>query len=403
MNRLSDLCTISGTGGRVELTRGGRIVLVADRSPTGTDDATAHDSVIGDVADAAADSGGPGAAVERLLSLGHTDVVVVERTDEVATMAFRGDVVVGWIVDGVERFTRPVALDRVNSCQVPVGAVEVAVALGSTVPARDQSLEMTRVDATASAAAASPAGRVHLDLTARPDDRPLPPPPPPAAPATSPPAASAPPPPAPVVARAPEPPPATSAAPAVPDGVELVNLTISAPAGTPLPVGGAARPPDVQVLGIRCPLDHHNHPDAEYCSSCGRKMGVNATAVLVQGPRPPVGLLLTRSGEAIPLAGDLLVGREPTSHEDVIAGRATPVHIDDQTHVVSRHHARITLDGWDVHVRDLGSANGTIIVSGRTGLERRLSADENVPADADDEIRLGEHSLRLALHHVARR
>lgn len=385
MNRLSELSTISGSGGRVAISPGGRLVLVADgvtNAPdgSGSDGASLGGAVRGAIGGAIDDAVGSGsgvrAAVERLAALGHRDVVVIERIDDMAVIGFRGDVVVGWIVGEVERFARPVGVDTVCDVQVPAAAAEIAVALGSTVPARGESLEMRAVADTGT----SPAGRVHVDLTTRPADVALPPP------------------------QLPPPPPPTPPSPSpVPEGMELVNFTVAVPAGVPLPVGSAGRAPEVSVLGIRCPLDHHNHPEAEYCSSCGRKMGVNATAVFVQGPRPPVGLLLTASGEAIPLAGDLVIGREPTSHADVVDRSATPVHIDDQTHVVSRHHVAITLDGWDVFVSDLGSANGTVLASGRTGLERRLSAGERVRMDADDEIRLGEHAFRLALHHIARR
>ncbi|MEO1056419.1 MAG: FHA domain-containing protein [Actinomycetota bacterium] len=172
---------------------------------------------------------------------------------------------------------------------------------------------------------------------------------------------------------------------------------------TPLPID-TLPPPAVggaQVLGIRCPVGHHNHPDAQYCSSCGRRMGVNATAVLVIGPRPPVGLFLTDDGTAIPIAGDLLLGREPETHADVADGRRQGVLLPDDSSVISRHHLAVTLDGWDVAVSDLGSANGTSVKSASTGLDYRLQPGDAVTLESGDLLDLGPITLRLSLHHVA--
>jgi len=185
--------------------------------------------------------------------------------------------------------------------------------------------------------------------------------------------------------------------------IEVIDL-LPPPAGEAAPLPVEALPPptvgNAQVLGIRCPVDHHNHPDAEYCSSCGRRMGVNATAVLVVGPRPPVGLFLTDDGTAIPIAGDLLLGREPDTHDDVAHGRRQGVVLPDETAVVSRHHLAVSLDGWNVVVTDLASANGTVLWSARTGLEYRLDPDEGVVLESGDRVDLGSVALRLSLHHV---
>jgi len=58
---------------------------------------------------------------------------------------------------------------------------------------------------------------------------------------------------------------------------------------------------------------------------------------------------------------DYVIGREPQHDPDVLAGAVRPLRIADTEGVVSRRHARVALIGWDVHVVDLGSANGTFV------------------------------------------
>jgi hypothetical protein len=182
----------------------------------------------------------------------------------------------------------------------------------------------------------------------------------------------------------------------------------SPPAATPGPGSAAAQSGEGGadesanwVLGIRCPLDHHNHPDAGYCSQCGRKMGINATAVLVKGPRPPLGLFLLDDGGAIPIATNLLIGRDATTHPDVVAGSRQAVLLTDDSNVVSRHHLAITLEDWTITVADLGSANGTLWIDGRTGVPQPLQPNVPIPMDSGDRLQIGPRILQLELHHIA--
>ena len=78
--------------------------------------------------------------------------------------------------------------------------------------------------------------------------------------------------------------------------------------------------------------------------------------------------------------------QEITLKEGVnILGRdaAADVPVDDAS--VSRHHARVVVEGFSVHVEDLGSKNGTFVG------DRRLEA--RTPLRDGDVIRLGKVSL----------
>jgi hypothetical protein len=129
------------------------------------------------------------------------------------------------------------------------------------------------------------------------------------------------------------------------------------------------------VRGITCARGHFNNPRALYCGSCGLAM-VQNSIILVDGPRPPLGVLLSDAGMAYSLDADYILGRAPELTEDVARGRARPLKVDDGTGKISRVHARVTLHDWDVVITDLGSHNGTSVFNPGATSWRTLGADE---------------------------
>ncbi len=181
--------------------------------------------------------------------------------------------------------------------------------------------------------------------------------------------------------------------------VEASPETIDAPAPEASPA--LALVGSEMVLGINCSQGHHNHPEAIYCSQCGTKMGVHHTAVLIIGPRPPLGVLVVDDGTTYSLNQDLVIGREPTSHDDVIAGTATPMILTDDSLSLSRKHARIVLAGWSVAVQDLGSSNGTYISRhGQAEVWNKIESGATVPLEPRDRLRIGGRVIQVELHHV---
>jgi hypothetical protein len=228
-------------------------------------------------------------------------------------------------------------------------------------------------------------------------------------PAPVPPAAAPPAEPAPAPEPAPVPTPAEPAP--APEPVEPAPTTAApdpTPAAEPVPAAtpavaapAPARVGPVMVLGINCSQGHHNHPDAVYCSQCGTKMGVHHTTVLTNGPRPPLGVLVVDDGTTYSLNEDLVIGREPTSHDDVIAGTASPMILTDDTLSLSRKHARIVLDDWSVAVQDLNSSNGTYMSrSGQTETWARVEPGSTTSLEPGDRLRVGGRIIQVELHHV---
>lgn len=112
------------------------------------------------------------------------------------------------------------------------------------------------------------------------------------------------------------------------------------------------------VFGVYCRRSHFNDPKMAYCTVCGISMA-QATRLPVLGRRPALGVLVLDDGAIYPLVQEHVFGRAPGTDGMVVAGTATPVRLTDPS--VSRVHARIVLDGWDVRVVDTGSTNGTFL------------------------------------------
>lgn len=127
--------------------------------------------------------------------------------------------------------------------------------------------------------------------------------------------------------------------------------------GTP---GSADRGPATVVKGVECSRDHLNDPRVSFCAVCGIRMD-QPTRVLVDGARPPLGVLVLDDGTSYVLDSDCVLGREPEQAGAVGRG-ARPIRLPDRSGGMSRVHAEIRLVDWDVTVVDRGSANGTHVM-----------------------------------------
>lgn len=114
---------------------------------------------------------------------------------------------------------------------------------------------------------------------------------------------------------------------------------------------------DATVLGRRCSCGLLVAPTALWCWACATPTD-DLPDELEMGHRPSLGTLVTDVGRRTDLLVDHVVGREPGRHPDVEEGTAVPLPLTDHSHLISRVHAEIRLEGWDVVLTDL-SANGT--------------------------------------------
>ena len=149
----------------------------------------------------------------------------------------------------------------------------------------------------------------------------------------------------------------------------------------------------VRVRGVACSRGHFNAPDADVCRRCG-------TPVLAQpgqefvAARPSLGILVSEDGATYDLVGDYVVGREPEIADAVRSGTARPIILDDPQLALSRVHAHVILDGWEVRVADARSGNGTFVAApGSDWL--RLDPERPVTITPGTRIAVGPRLLTL--------
>lgn len=135
------------------------------------------------------------------------------------------------------------------------------------------------------------------------------------------------------------------------------------------------------VRGRACPVNHVNHPEAQYCMSCGRAL--NATQRLIDGHRPSLGSILFDDGSRHDLVMPTRVGRDPARSE----GYET-IALDNDD--ISRQHLTIDLQNWDVLITDNGSANKTYAREFDREDWRELRPDVPLAIQPGTVIRLGE-------------
>lgn len=147
------------------------------------------------------------------------------------------------------------------------------------------------------------------------------------------------------------------------------------------------------ILGVYCKNGHFGAPDARSCAVCGVTIS-RRSAVPQPGPRPPLGVLVLDDGATVEVDGDYVIGRDPARDPSVAAGDARPLRIVDAESTVSRVHARLHLEGWQVLLTDLGSANGTRIRPPGAKSERPLDPEVPVPLQHGTRVFVGEQGLR---------
>jgi len=166
------------------------------------------------------------------------------------------------------------------------------------------------------------------------------------------------------------------------------------PADTPVDDLGAAADAPI-VMGVYCKNGHFGDPNARSCVVCGVSRGRRGPAPQ-PGPRPPLGALVLDDNSALELSADCVVGREPALDPSVAAGEAHPLSIPDAA--VSRVHARIHLDGWQVLLIDLGSVNGTRIRLPGKRSEQALEANVPFPLQSGTRVLVGTQGFQYEAH-----
>ncbi len=152
------------------------------------------------------------------------------------------------------------------------------------------------------------------------------------------------------------------------------------------------------VYGVLSPAGYFNHPDALYCAVTGVSM-LQRTHVLVQRPRPPLGVVVADDGSTFTLDKNYVVGREPERDPGVVSKEARPLKLVDAERSLSRVHAEVRLIDWDVYVVDRGSANGTYVLPRDAQQWKRLVADTPEKIAPGTRIAFGKRVMTFETHH----
>lgn len=151
---------------------------------------------------------------------------------------------------------------------------------------------------------------------------------------------------------------------------QLRALRASGNASEVAPAPAAGGGPTVQALV--CGVGHPNPTVLDSCRTCGSALSSAQVVIL----RPSLGRVRLSNGQAIELTRSAIVGRNPRV-EGTMHGEVPSTVKIEGIQALSRSHAIIRLEGWQVMVEDLDSANGTTVtLQGRP--PRRLRAGEPV-------------------------
>jgi len=173
----------------------------------------------------------------------------------------------------------------------------------------------------------------------------------------------------------------------------------------PLPVvSGAPRPRSArvdadspQVKGVFCKNDHFNDPRMLFCAVCGINM-VQQTPVLVDGKRPPLGVIVLDDGAVFQLDGNYLLGRDPDSDSMVRSGESRGIPLSDNQNTISRVHAGIELRRWDVVLVDNGSTNGTFYAEPNSAQWTQMAKRGEHVLAPGTRVRIGHRTLAFNTH-----
>jgi hypothetical protein len=152
-----------------------------------------------------------------------------------------------------------------------------------------------------------------------------------------------------------------------------------------------------QVRGVFCKNHHFNDPRMLFCAVCGINM-VQQTPVLVDGARPPLGVIVLDDGSVFQLDISYLLGRDPDSDDLVRSGHYRGIQLSDTQNMISRIHARLELRNWDVVLADNASTNGTFVAAADSADWQRLPKNGEHSLTPGTRVRLGNRTLAFNTH-----
>ena len=126
---------------------------------------------------------------------------------------------------------------------------------------------------------------------------------------------------------------------------------------------------------------------------CGSTVPDGAPVIV---DRPPLGILVFSNGERIVVDRSVIIGRNPKVTETSGGELPRIARFDDSTLGLSRSHAQVVVEGWQMFVEDLDSRNGTdVTLPGRS--RQRLRSGEPVMLEVGAIVHLDDDDLTCTI------
>jgi hypothetical protein len=113
-----------------------------------------------------------------------------------------------------------------------------------------------------------------------------------------------------------------------------------------------------RLLGVWCDAGHVTSPDRAECRVCGLAVPPQAPILVA---RPPLGVLIFDNGDRVEVDRPVVLGRDPKPIQSADPEAPILHAVNSSTGQVSRTHAEIRANDWDVVLTDLGAMNGTAL------------------------------------------
>jgi len=140
------------------------------------------------------------------------------------------------------------------------------------------------------------------------------------------------------------------------------------------------------VLAVYCPSGHLTPAHAPTCRICRVPV---AQQQGFETARPGLGVLRMSTGDVVALDRGVIMGRAPDVNAADERDRPNVLRLASPDNDISRNHAEVVLDGWQVYIRDLGSTNGTVVtLPGQP--PNRLRRDDMFPIEPGTTVSLAD-------------
>lgn len=132
----------------------------------------------------------------------------------------------------------------------------------------------------------------------------------------------------------------------------------------------------------------------------GAALAKSSDGGVAVGSSPSVGTRIANAPATLLAEIYVYVGQEQTAkyaieHGEYLIGRDASCHIVLDADRVSRHHARLTFNSYELVIEDFGSSNGVFIEGIQVQLPTRLHPDQEIQiGSAKLFVRLNEHTAR---------